>query len=854
MTHARAGRDTTADGAPQERLVAPLDACGRGDLATAGGKGANLGELVRAGFAVPDGFVVSTDAYTAVVEHSGLAATIAECLATGDDGEALRAGFATATVPDAVRAAIVDAYAGLGAGPVAVRSSATAEDLPGAAFAGQQDTYLNVVGAEALLDAVRGCWGSLWTERAIAYRRRRDIDSGAVRIAVVVQRMVPSEFAGVLFTANPVTGDRTEVVIDASSGLGEAVVSGLVTPDHYVLDADGRIRERRPGRREVVVRGAAGGGVTHTAGHGEAAQQLPDQVLRELAAVGRSVAAHFGRPQDVEWAYAQGRVWLVQARPMTALPPPPLRLTRIQRISGPQIVEMLPVRPYPLDMSSWTMHGPGRMVARMLAEIPGLHVDFAEVLPESGGVVDRFVPPVPRLTLRVLSAPARILPRVLRNDPAAWTRDPRFTRFEHDVQEMAALDPAALDWAELRLLPRRAVRVMEPITDLRVAYLPRVGADLLRLRALLLLLGRIDLFPLLILGGRTRTADANNALSALAAQVRADASLHAAFTELEPEGLAERIDSDPGFADFRAALARFLAEYGHRETSSPLLMSAPTWGEAPAIVLGMVKVLAEDAPAATADGRADQAVQHLLGHRLVRLTRSGRAVLRAVEATRAGIAFREDTHFHGTRALPILRRALLEMARRLAASGVLREAADVLHLRLEELEATGDPAGLTAADAERLRSRVRERSARRAELAGVPLITTAVLFPERAARSAESGALVSGTPASGGRATGPVRIIRDPADFGTLRSGDVLVCPYTNPSWTPLFQRAAAVVVDTGGLGSHAAIVAREYGIPAVMGSATGTTALTDGQQVTVDGDTGRVGAAAPDGSGTLIR
>ncbi|TWF78860.1 pyruvate,water dikinase [Pseudonocardia hierapolitana] len=822
MTHAPARPAT----------VLPLTAVGRDDLAAAGGKGANLGELVRAGFPVPDGVVITTDAYAAVVEHAGLAAAVAA--AAEDDGAALRAAFAAAEIPDDLRGAILGAYALLGNGPVAVRSSATAEDLPGAAFAGQQDTYLNIVGADALLDAVRRCWGSLWTERAIAYRARRDVDPAGVRIAVVVQRMVPAAFAGVLFTANPVSGDRTEVVVDASSGLGEAVVSGLVTPDHYVLDADGRVRERRRGLREIVVRGVAGGGVEHR--RGEALTELPDAVLAELAALGRRVAAHFGRPQDIEWAWADGRVWLVQARPMTALPPPPLRLSRIQRITGPQIVEYLPVRPYPMDTSGWIARGIGRMVQRMLAEIPGLHVDFADVLPESDGVVDRYVPPRPRPTWKVLTAPARNLPRIRRYHPAGWTRDPRFVRFDREARELAALDVRGLGWAELRRLPQRTFDVVDVVTDLRVDYLPRVAVDLLRLRVLQALLGRRDVSGL-TLGTHTRTEDANRELLGLAERVRADGALRAVFG-LEPDALAERIEQDPAFADFRAALSAFRAEYGHRETASPLLMSAPTWGDAPATVLGMVKVLLEDAPPAQAADRAEQAERQLLAHPLVRLTRSERRVRRLLADARAGIAFREDSHFHGTRTLPVLRRAVLEAGRRLAEAGVLREADDVLHLRLEELESLGDPATLPPADAERIRAAVRARSARRAELAGVPLIAPSVLFPGGAAGG---DALVTGTGASGGRATGPVRVIREAAEFGRLRSGEVLVCPYTNPSWTPLFQRAAAVVVDTGGIGSHAAIVAREYGIPAVMGSATGTSVLTDGQVVTVDGDTGRV-------------
>jgi rifampicin phosphotransferase len=812
--------------------VLPLGAVSRDDLASAGGKGANLGELVRAGFPVPDGAVVTTDAYAAVVEHAGLAQAVAA--AAEDDGAALRAAFAAVEIPDELRAAILDAYAGLGSGPVAVRSSATAEDLPGAAFAGQQDTYLNVVGPEALLDAVRRCWGSLWTERAIAYRARHDVDPAGVRIAVVVQRMVPAAFAGVLFTANPVTGDRGEVVVDASSGLGEAVVSGLVTPDHYVLDADGNVRERRAGLREVVVRGVAGGGVEHRAD--EAHEELPGAVLAELAALGRRVAAHFGRPQDIEWAWADGRVWLVQARPMTALPPPPIHLSRIQRFTGPQIVEYLPIRPYPIDTSGWIERGIGRMVRRMLLEIAGLHVDFADVLPEFDGVVDRYVPPNPRPTRKTLSAPARNLRRIRRFRPAGWTRDPRFTRFDREARELAALDVCALGWDELRRLPQRAFDTVDVVTDLRVDYLPRTGFDQLRLRLLQALLRRRDIVGL-TLGTHTRTEDANRELLRLAERVRADGALRAVFG-LEPEALAERIEQDPAFAGFRAALAAFREEYGHRETASPLLMSPPTWGDAPATVLGMVKVLVDDAPPASAADRAEQAERRLLAHPLVHLTRSERRMRRLLADVRSGIAFREDTHFHGTRVLPVLRHAVLEMGRRLAAAGVLRDADDVLHLRLEELEGLGDPATLAPADAERVRSAVRARSARRAELAGVPLIAPSVLF---AGRAPHGDALVGGTPASGGRATGPVRVIRDAADFGRLHSGDVLVCPYTNPAWTPLFQRAAAVVVDTGGIGSHAAIVAREYGIPAVMGSGTGTSVLTDGQVVTVDGDTGRV-------------
>ena len=815
-------------------LVVPIAALGREDLALAGGKGANLGELVRGGFPVPDAVVITTAAYTSVVESAGLAATIQAGLRAGNGAAGIRAAFGAATIPDRLRAEIVEAYATLGGGPVAVRSSATAEDLPGAAFAGQQDTYLDVVGEAALLEAVRRCWGSLWTERAIAYRDRRDVDHATVQMAVVVQLMVPAEHAGVVFTANPVTGARDEVVIEASSGLGEAVVSGLVTPDHYVVDAGGAVRQRTPGRREVVIRSVDGGGVAHTAD--EQVDSLPDEAVVELARLGRAVAARFGRPQDIEWTRAAGRIWLVQARPMTALPPSPLRLGWVRRRLGQQLLDYFTDRPYPLDVSAWIRPGIGRLVERMLAEIPGLRVEMSEVLPEVDGVVDRFVPPLPRPTRAMLTAPARLATRIRRFAPAAWERDQRFAVFHREVRELDATTLTELDWPALTATARRALAATDLVSDLRVDYLPRAGLDLLRLHLMQAALGRRTLSGRLTLGTRTRTEDANRGLEALAARVRDDPVLRDALTELDGPALLQRVTGDPAFGAFHAALRGFLAEYGHRETTSPLLMSAPTWIDAPATVLSLVSVLV--AGPQRPSGRAAAAEDRLARHPLVRATGTAEAARRVVEAARAAIAFREDSHFHATAVLPVLRRVALEAGRRLTSVGALATPEDVFHLRLEELEHCTAPARLTPDEAGRLRALVRARSARRAELAGVPMISPATLFAQSAPRA---DALVRGVAASGGRATGPVRVVGGPSGFGRLRDGEVLVCPYTNPAWTPLFRRAVAVVVDAGGAGSHAAIVAREYGIPAVMGTGTATTVLTDGDLVTVDGNAGLV-------------
>jgi pyruvate,water dikinase len=432
----------------------------------------------------------------------------------------------------------------------------------------------------------------------------------------------------------------------------------------------------------------------------------------------------------------------------------------------------------------------------------------------------------------LLLAPWRILVFAQRYDPGRWTEDPRFTAFLARIDELAGQEQAAMTWSQLMTMPRRALALITPIRDLRGDYLPGTGLALLRLRLALQVLGRSPLFADLLTGSRTRTSDANRALEALADRARADPQLAAAVASLDPEVLT-------GFPDFGAEFGAYLAEYGHRETVSPVLVTTPTQVDSPEAVLGLVAVLAAEPP--RPDGRPSDAAAELLAHPLLRGRRRRGVVEGWVRAARAGVVFREDSHFYFLKPLPILRRSLLEIGRRLRDAGVLADPEDVFHLRLEELEAVRDPAA--AAESGQLAAAVRSRSGRRQELAGVRLIDPAAVFPAQPTGEA----LVSGTAASSGTATGPVKVIRGPAEFAGLAAGDVLVCPYTNPAWTPLFQRAAAVVVDSGGVASHAAIVAREYGIPAVMGTGTATSVLTDGQRVVVDGTRGLVTAAPPE-------
>jgi pyruvate,water dikinase len=833
-------------------LTLPLNKLGRNDLAIAGGKGANLGELVRAGFPVPTGFVVTTAAYDRFVAHSRLDKTIARVFdKLGGSGAAIRAAFEGALIPPEVEWEVLAAYEQLGQRPVAVRSSATAEDLPEAAFAGQQDTFLNVVGAEALLDAVRRCWASLWTDRAIAYRARLGFDQRTVKLAVVVQRMVAAEAAGVMFTANSVTGAR-EVMIDASPGLGEAVVAGLVTPDHFVLQRrwlghwGWRIVERRPGRREVIVQARAGGGTEHLEGSAATAVLvLPDRALRKLSGLGADIEGHFGRPQDVEWASAGGKLFILQTRPITALPEPVPRPSQLVRMLAGLVAELLPIRPYPLEVTTWVaaiFDFPATFFALFGLRVPTLDQLFVE----EDGVIVRLQGRFPvRAMPGVLLALLRLLRLVQRYNPAQWHADPLLAKAQESSRRLEARDLRELSWEGLLATVHEALAIPALIWEFRVRYLLRPMLAIGCLRLALALVGRADLFgTLLFTGVETRTLEANRALETLAARIRSDPALADIFTRHGAGELWMVLEGQPAGRAVLTELRAFLDEYGHREAGGTLQVSQPTWKEAPEVVLSMLQglVRAEPRPQTQRldwEGARDE----LLAPLLLRLPPVRSVLLGLLTEARYFPKLREDTRFYFMLPLPVLRRTLLELGRRLADVGVLDAPEDVFHLKLDELERVEGGWPPLPELADHLQRLVVRRRARRAELEGTPLVD-----PRLFGRAEAAGdVLLRGIPGSPGVAEGPVRIIRDASEFGKLLPGEVLVAPYTNPAWTPLFQRAGAVVVDSGGPASHAAIVAREYGIPAVMATVDGTRRLVDGQQVRIDGAQGLVlGVAAP--------
>ena len=863
-----------------------------GDLPRAGGKAANLGELIAAGLPVPGGFCITTDAY----------AQAAAGVDTGDPARA-RAAIGAAPVPDDVAAAIIDAYRTLGDGPVAVRSSATAEDLPTASFAGQQDTYLNVVGADALLDAVRRCWASLWTDRAAAYRAELGIDDAEVRLAVVVQQMVDTHVAGVLFTADPVSGRRTRSVLDASPGLGEAVVSGMVNPDHLAVE-NGRVVDRRLGDKTVAIRALAGGGTervglrtTDTTDPTGAAACVTDAQAVALADLGQRVEAHFGSPQDIEWALdGDGAIWLTQARPITTLyPVPPSRdgalrafacaslaqgLTRpitpmglaafgviggtAARLFGlPDAQTADPLGPPPafssvggrafVDVTAVLRNPVGRaaatrmlgiMEARTAVVVGGLVDDPAFALVAGGRrrALRRIVPAlvrfrVPLVMMQAIASPAAARRRV----DALGARAAGITGSSPDASAAARLDRATQVLATaLTVFPRSAPAFAAGFL-MRAVARRLAGTDL----------DDVTMDAVLRSLPHNVTTEMDLQLWALAQQVRSDPASAAALGPspggVQPTDLAALAT---GFhagtlpTVLQEGLAAFLRRYGHRAVAE-IDLGMPRWREQPEHVLGaLANYLRLDDPAAAPDVRfaageqvARQAVVEVVDRVRRRSPWRARVVGFALGRVRELVGLREAPKDHLVRLIALARTELAAVGTDLAARGLLGDADDVFFLDLREVRTALDGADLRPVVATR-----REEYARELRRRHVPrVLLSDGTEPEALAPASvpDDGALV-GTPASAGTVTAPARVVLDPVG-AHLEPGEVLVAPSTDPGWTPLFLTAGALVMEMGGPNSHGAVVAREYGIPAVVGVPGATTRITTGTRLTVDGAAGRV-------------
>jgi len=831
----------------------------------AGGKGASLARLARAGFRVPPGFHVTTSAYLDFVGRGGLREPVLAAMSAVDVSDAATFGaaaarigelFAGQPVPAPAAAAIAGAYACLGDDvPVAVRSSATVEDLPGMSAAGQHDTYLNIRGEAAVLDAIKRCWASLWSARAIDYRARCGVEPGEVSIAVVVQQFVLAEAAGVMFTIDPVDGAH-KVVISANWGLGESVVAGEVTPDVAVIDrASGTLVSYQVGSKEMMT--VADGGATRAAGTPaglRSAVVLSPGQAADLARVGLAIEKLYDEPVDIEWALAAGELSVVQARPVTTVASGPAAGPGEQwndSLAGDYLwsngnlgeafpdvmtpatwsfVEVLMSRmTFPPSLPGYRGYGRigGRFYANVsmsisLEALAGISPRrFAALL---GPVLGKLPPveeiPRPRLprwkAIRLM-VPATVA--LLRRVRASQKRMPEFLagapgrceRLRAEIEQTTDAMVLASLW------PEKVRPLFEQACDMLSAAVVH-GTTLLSVPGKLAkLAGEAD--SALLLSGQQAGG--------------------APLASLGPvTGLAR-------LARGEIDRATFARQYGHRG-SHEVELSIPRPAEDSAWIDNQLAALhgtAHDADALLANQEAARAAawERLAQHDPRKAAAARKLIARWAPVARDREAARSEVARSAWVARTWVRRA----------GELTGHGDDLFFLELPETVGLlrGDPAPLAKVPARRASYETYQA------LPPYPALIRGRFDPTRwaagpnrrsdyydeRAQTTKPDDTITGFPGAAGVVEGIARVLPAPEDAGQFGDGEILVTTVTNIGWTPIFPRAAAVVTDVGAPLSHAAIVARELGIPAVVGCGNATMLLHSGDRVRVDGSNGTV-------------
>ncbi|WP_420631789.1 phosphoenolpyruvate synthase [Candidatus Leptofilum sp.] len=880
----------------------PFSQISAADLPLAGGKGANLGEMSRANFPVPPGFCIITHAFREFVAacpqmphfHAALAAIPPDDLvATRKIGKEIRQALHETPIPDAIAMAVAHTLHQLDSNAAyAVRSSATAEDLPDASFAGQQDTYLNLRGEGEILDAVRRCWASLFTDRAILYRQQNGFAHQDVALSVVVQQMVLPDISGILFTADPVSQHRHICSIDASYGLGEALVAGLVSADLYRVDSrTNQLIETKIGDKKLAIRPLPKGGTTQETLSDD---QRHAQVLNEaqaiaLAQLGKQIEAHYNQPQDIEWAIAEGELYLLQTRPITTLYPQPTpqpqddALHLFVSLNHAQVM-LDPIKRLGVDF--WRLMFPTRKL--------GSPTGRSQSLTSAGGRMYMDVTPLLSLRLGRKAVPlfltmadeqiaagiretiqrqsfrqrlAHLRPKTRLRDVLAYLgpvlkttlsflfrRDPETTR-----QELTDRMDRLVAASQQRILAQpagaaRLQKIEREFGDAFVHLLPDfpalVAGGIVSQRLLAKVVGRRanpdDLTAVARGLSSNVTTEMDLAVGDLADLVRQSPQLVTHFQQNPPTQALATAASVPGSSPFLAGWADFLARYGMRGPSE-IDISRPRWREDPTSLLQfVVGNLHHAEPGSHRSHHAEfTAAGEAAGERLIAVAGQGvlgfirrPLVRRLVKTVRGYTSGREHPKFFLIKLLGMIKLILLEEAEALVANGRLHHPEDIFHLDLTELI---NVAANPEVDVRPLIVQRKAEFARFHKLTPPRLLTSdgEIVQAKLSRDGLPEGALV-GSAASSGTIEGVAKVVLDP-NKDVLAKGEILVAPFTDPGWTPLFINAAALVMEIGGLMTHGSVVAREYGIPAVVGVAGATQQIKTGQQIRVHGDAGFV-------------
>ncbi len=839
-------------------------------LETVGGKGMSLAKLTRAGLPVPGGFHITTEAYWRFVSENSLQPRILQALHEVDASDpaalepvARQIGgfFAEGHIPAEVAQAISTAYAELcKAQPatedqkaVAVRSSATAEDLPGASFAGQQETYLNIRGERAVLEAVKRCWASLWTARAMAYRARQGIAPDEVALAVVVQELVFAEAAGVLFTANPVNGRRDELMITAAWGLGEAIVSGAVTPDTITVNkSTGRLVRRETAEKQVMtVRTDTGTNEQPVSERLKKAPVLNDARVKELARLGLEIEQLYAAPMDIEWALAGGKFASLQARPVTALPEPPLDwpipvakaiLTRAS------LAELLPDPVSPL-FATLAVPIAERASLEMMKNVGGIDNPDSYIMTVVNGYFYLGFKMTIKMIWTMLVMSGTAFRRMLTTGKQRWAVALQkyqalvSTWQERDLSQMASqtlLDGVREVFMEIADYYTVVQTGLIPMSTVSETTFTNIYKMMVKRKS-------DALASTFLLGSDSQALRADKSLFDLATWAKEQPAIQEALQGEPAKRLCQQLSETGGgeaWDMFRRRFAAYLAEYGH--TIYDLDFAKPLPADDPLPLVEALKGFL-DGTASNPYQRQKQALE--------RREELERAVVKRLDPLRRKVflkllkwaqdcaPLREDGIAGIGLGQPQIRKMLAELGRRLTGAGVIRTPEDIYWLEASEVQdtaATLDQGGRLDSHA----AAVEERKSNWQTMRKIvpPNVLPKNSFLARFVPSDEQhGDILKGTGASAGKVTARACVLRGPEEFGRMQPGDVIVAVITTPAWTPLFARASAVVTDIGGPLSHSSIVAREYGIPAVLGTGVATRRIRDGQTVTVDGNAGTV-------------
>ncbi len=784
------------------------------DIPLVGGKGANLGELFNAGLPVPDGFCVTGDAFDEYMKRNGFKQASAY-------SEKLRSEVAAGQLWTELEREIFESYALLGQTMrVAVRSSATAEDLPEASFAGQQETYLNVVGKEQLISAIKKCFASLYSARAVTYRKQAHFDTVKVSLAVVIQKMVESEVSGVLFTADPVSRNTDNMMLNAAWGLGEAIVSGKVTPDIYLYSKKhNRIIDKKLGDKAILIcYGTTGIEERETPSEQKSCFCLNDKQALRVFTMGQRVEQHYGSSQDIEWAISNGELYLLQSRPITTLNKLNERqpaLSAAQKAVLNNWVEHCPAPLYPLDVEPCKIVDQAK--SKVFHEL-GISIG-GELSMDEKGILSFFAGTV-RISVRIVKIPF-LLRQFTNYAVNSSNTDCAFSKIERELKELSAVDVSLLSVPALVQQVKALMNLSEEIAYIRFRYniFPSVAVSKLLYPTLHRVDKNINEFDLLS-DLPYKTWELNIALRKLAAYIQKHNELKNTISSLEiiDSHAIEVIRNDN--PDFSVRLKNFLDEFGWKSSSSYCAFGSVSWFEDMTSLFLLLKALLQS-DSKVLENKKHQAILEKISRRFSAAKAAG--VRKKIEEIRGYHINREESLYLIEMCYGLARRTVFELNLRFPE--LFKQSKDILFLTLEEVYAL--PAGIQ--DFEN-RITIRKRNRPQNERLWNSLSLS---------RNSDNKSTITGVSGNRGISRGKVKKILTLQEFDKMQQGDILVCRYTDPSWTPLFILASAVVSDTGGPLSHSAIVAREYDIPAVLGCGNATDALEDGQEIIVDGDNG---------------